>query len=219
VYNCVSLKIKKTLGFSLIELLVVITIVGVLSSVSMSSYKSYLTAYKMSGFVAQINSLVSQSISFAVNNGFFPSPGDLGYAATVGYPTNTSRFVDPTVISTYIINGGFIDMGDWSTFMPGVSTPCGAVGTIAGAWDPSASTMDPNSSEFAFRCWYWNESGSIKQFCYYQYAASTAGPPPWNTSEVISGWTNLNSTETGYFDNPAVAIFFTAPQSLNATCQ
>jgi prepilin-type N-terminal cleavage/methylation domain-containing protein len=71
--------IKHKLGFSLIELMVVIAIVAVLAAIALPAYKAYLMRATITGKVLNpLSSYMQQAATYFGQNGVFPSSADLG---------------------------------------------------------------------------------------------------------------------------------------------
>lgn len=62
------------LGFSLIELVVVITIIGIISSIGVQSFTSYLESSRDSTRVANLTTISNFLGSYGQVNGYYPTP-------------------------------------------------------------------------------------------------------------------------------------------------
>jgi len=103
-----SLKNKKLnhgtqAGFTLIELMIIIGIIGILASMAMTSYKDYLVRSKVSGGIALAASAKSGVGEYYATRGVMPETnGEAGLAAA---NTITNDYVDSVTIGTVPATG------------------------------------------------------------------------------------------------------------------
>ncbi|CAH0526985.1 pilin [Vibrio hippocampi] len=88
-------RIKSNLGFTLIELMIVVTIIGVLSAVAIPSYQGYILKSEATSALASLSALKTQSEYYVLQHGKFPSSGDLTIPSSLSSSiTTTSSSID-----------------------------------------------------------------------------------------------------------------------------
>ncbi|TAL18482.1 type II secretion system protein GspG [bacterium] len=83
--NQKTMKINKRSGFTLVELLVVITVLGILAAIVLPKFTGQTAKARVSAAKIQIRSLEDALSQFEVENGFFPST-EQGLEALVSKP-------------------------------------------------------------------------------------------------------------------------------------
>ncbi|WP_082878351.1 MULTISPECIES: pilin [unclassified Oleiphilus] len=93
--------IKKVKGFTLIELMIVVAIIGILASVAIPAYQDYVSKSQLTSAFSELASL-KITYEVAVNEGETPSltPGSGGY---VGMTSASSEYCTLTLLTS---NGG-----------------------------------------------------------------------------------------------------------------
>ncbi|EJS2609482.1 type IV pilin protein [Vibrio alginolyticus] len=110
-------KQKKQQGFTLIELMIVVAIIGVLSAVAVPAYKDYVTKSEVASGLATLKSIITPAELYYQENGAFPSTiNDLN---SVG------------VGSGSIKNGTLSLVSGGSGIQLALNSPSGAVVTIS----------------------------------------------------------------------------------------
>ncbi|EDL67206.1 pilin [Vibrio campbellii] len=76
-------KQKKQQGFTLIELMIVVAIIGVLSAIAVPAYKDYVSKSELASGFATIKSVITPAELYIQENGAISgaSPSDLGVSA------------------------------------------------------------------------------------------------------------------------------------------
>ncbi|APX05166.1 prepilin-type N-terminal cleavage/methylation domain-containing protein [Vibrio campbellii] len=69
-------KQKKQQGFTLIELMIVVAIIGVLSAIAVPAYKNYVTKSEVASAVASLKSVITPAELFYQEKGTFPASED-----------------------------------------------------------------------------------------------------------------------------------------------
>jgi prepilin-type N-terminal cleavage/methylation domain-containing protein len=90
-------------GFSLIELMVVIAIIGLLAAVVIPSYKTYSIKSKVASAFASLDMIRMKEIAYYnKNNGYTNAAGlALGTGANVTTPLNFSPYASAMFVNTY----------------------------------------------------------------------------------------------------------------------
>ena len=81
---------KKQQGFTLIELMIAVAIIGILAAVAIPQYQSYVARAQVSEAVTLLGGLKTPVIDYYAMNGEFPSVGSTGQISV----TTTGEFVD-----------------------------------------------------------------------------------------------------------------------------
>lgn len=138
--------VRKNAGFTLIEVLIVVAIIGILAAVAVPSYVSYLEAGRRTDAITILEKVAGEQIRyFSENNQFAADMQELGYATTAtmdseaGYytisiarPTVTSF----TVTATPKAGGAQANDADCAAFSltdRGVRSVTGSAG-VASCW-------------------------------------------------------------------------------------
>ncbi|WP_370232436.1 pilin [Marinobacter nauticus] len=100
-------------GFTLIELMIVVAIIGILAAVAIPQYQDYTARTQVSRVVSEINALKSNAESIFNNGGVVANVDDLNAnpRREIGIGWTGSNLVD----DTYGTNGLQIDNGDLPT--------------------------------------------------------------------------------------------------------
>ncbi|CDT94023.1 pilin [Vibrio diabolicus] len=79
-------KQKKQQGFTLIELMIVVAVIGVLASIAIPQYQKYVAKSEVASALATLTGLKTNVEAYAVENGAFPANGteeELGAPKTI----------------------------------------------------------------------------------------------------------------------------------------
>ncbi|EGR0669947.1 TPA: prepilin-type N-terminal cleavage/methylation domain-containing protein [Vibrio vulnificus] len=81
-------KTKKQQGFTLIELMIVVAVIGVLAAIAIPQYQKYVAKAEVASALATLTGLKTNVEAYAVENGAFPDGTTSGQSVTdLGAPT------------------------------------------------------------------------------------------------------------------------------------
>lgn len=141
-------------GFSLIELMVVIVVVGILSAVAIPAYKNYLERTRLSSASVVIDSYDNLIISFYNNKGVFPdSFVDLGVPAT----TDPDNFVNPPYVISFF--GANASVGP---------TECRNAFYYSYITNYNGNFFDGNGNLTLYYNFFIDVNGTLNKYCAYQ---------------------------------------------------
>jgi len=97
-------------GFTIIEMMIVVALIGILTTIAVPAYNSYITSARLTECANEISAIrLAQRQFFLENNGFFPVDGA---ATTVGGDyTNIEAESGGYFRSTYREHGGVAGIG------------------------------------------------------------------------------------------------------------
>lgn len=82
---------QRVAGFSLVELMIVVTIIGVLAAVAIPSYQQYRVSANRSGAKAVLLEIVSKQEEYIGRNGAFASGGSWAADLNISVPAEVDR--------------------------------------------------------------------------------------------------------------------------------
>ncbi|MGL4222228.1 MAG: pilin [Shewanella sp.] len=95
-------------GFTLIELMIVVAVIGVLAAIAIPQYQNYVAKAELGGALSSVSALKTNVEDYIANNGSFPVEASTT-AASLGAPTpnnGTIKFGVGTNSIDYAINSG-----------------------------------------------------------------------------------------------------------------
>ena len=94
---------KKTHGFTLVEIIIVVSIIGLLSTIGLASYSTLTKGARDARRKADLEQIRSALELYKSNNGVYPTTNDAWYAAcTNEWATTRSDYVPNIVADGYI---------------------------------------------------------------------------------------------------------------------
>lgn len=186
----------RKLGFSLIELLVVVSIVGILAAVALPVYTQYTQKAKLSKVVAIAADLANQARIYYSSKDSFPTLAQLGYA-TNGDDTLSP---DPSTVNSFSAYLPYVSV------FPGSGTTCNG-GTVlfyfAGTANVNAiPDYMTNGTSANYNGSGYGEiitadiNGSLQNYCFYQIYDANNTPA---AGDYIIGCVNI-------VDNPGYIL-------------
>ncbi|EOX1814413.1 type IV pilin protein [Vibrio cholerae] len=120
-------KNKQQQGFTLIELMIVVAIIGVLAAIAVPAYKDYVTKSEVASAVASLKSIITPAELYYQEQGAFPAQGsDIGIDLTgLSFASNaiTLALTSPSGAQATITRE---DTKGWSCKVAGLTKPANA---------------------------------------------------------------------------------------------
>ncbi|MDF2183325.1 pilin [Grimontia hollisae] len=127
---------KKQQGFSLVELMIVVAVIGVLTAVALPAYQNYVKKSEAGAALATLNALKTNAEDYIATNGSFPTTvanlgtvdsifkyGTLSIGADVPDLIITFDDADSSLNATDTIKITRDDNGSWSCATSGFADP------------------------------------------------------------------------------------------------
>ncbi|MCW8348911.1 pilin [Vibrio sp. ZSDZ65] len=113
-------KTNKQQGFTLIELMIVVAVIGVLAAIAMPQYQKYVAKAEVSSVLATLTGAKTNVEAYTVENGLFPDEStDDQKPLALGVPVLPLGAI--TFTRTGATDGGIIEFTFYSTADKGVS--------------------------------------------------------------------------------------------------
>ena len=148
-------------GFTLIELMIVVAIIGILAAIAIPAYQDYTIRAQVSEGVTLAGPVENAVAEFYANHGFFPAGGVTTSAGGLGFTSSPSgKYVssvdwqNSAIVVTFgnqvntVISGAQLGIGvalsgnsDLIWVCGVASAPATATGISSGAWTPPAKYL------------------------------------------------------------------------------
>lgn len=134
---------KRQQGFTLIELMIVIAIVGILAAIALPAYQDYTVRARMSEVLATAAEAKTTVAEYVAARGAMPTNADAAGILQNGFGERS-----------YVLSADFVGTGDTGTYTINVSATntapqqLGAAGMII----TLAGTRDPNTNRVTWIC-------------------------------------------------------------------
>lgn len=119
-------------GFTLIELMIVVAIIGILAAVALPAYQDYTVRAKMSEVI-----LAASGMKTSVSE-FFQTNARMPQSASIGTTTQSSKYVSTVVYTSTVTDTGIITANIQPASTSGL--PANATGSIVLTGTGSTST-------------------------------------------------------------------------------
>jgi type IV pilus assembly protein PilE len=145
-------------GFTLIELVVAMVIVGILAAIAVPAYSSYvLKSHRTDAKTALLDMASLEERFFSTNNSYSQTPSDLGYTGVVPFPVGSGYYNITTLMAVAASAPSGLTNGTPATYIitatavgNQMSDAACATFTINSAGQQSATGTDPQAST---DCW------------------------------------------------------------------
>lgn len=88
--------VKDKKGFTLLEVMVVVTIVGILAAVAIAAYVDYSSKARISEVTTAMDALAQAAVEYHQSNHFFPNADNASYADATAFAVVSREYVNFT---------------------------------------------------------------------------------------------------------------------------
>ncbi|HAS6142283.1 pilin [Vibrio vulnificus] len=139
-------KTKKQQGFTLIELMIVVAVIGVLAAIAMPQYQKYVAKSEVASVLATLTGTKTNVEAYTVENGLFPDGSSSDQTpSALGVP---SMHLGTVAFTSQDTDGGNVEFTFSTTASAGVSSLVSGKNLtlsrtkVSGAWDCSSTDLD-----------------------------------------------------------------------------
>lgn len=172
----------KNIGFSLVEILVVIAIIGLISVIAAPAYQSYIIKSKVHSVVDVMDLYKDDALDYFYANGTFPLLSQMGVDASGGAANA------PTDFSPYL-----------AQFIVGPGDTCQSVGRVMVIFNASEIGLDP-SAFVGVGMIFGEVNGTVQMYCGYPHTFNTPGTEVYLPTECTINIDTFDAIEA-QFDN------------------
>ncbi len=134
-------------GFTLIELMIVVAIVGILAAIALPAYQDYMARAKMTEPLAKLDEMKLGIAEFVASNNRTPNDGIEAGLGTTGINTV------PSTVANYYKGVGYDEVTDNLTVQVGVQLNPVANANLDSGWIVMTGTIDsPNTTSVLWVC-------------------------------------------------------------------
>ncbi|MGF1779349.1 pilin [Vibrio nomapromontoriensis] len=128
-------KTNKQQGFTLIELMIVVAVIGVLAAVALPQYQKYVAKAEAASALATLSGLKSNIETYTLEKGSFPNSSDSGVKELLGFPSSLSGAITSSRVGVSSAGKVIVDFSDVTDSSPAIkSTKLGLVRDESGGW-------------------------------------------------------------------------------------
>lgn len=130
---------KSVSGFTIVEILVVIVVIGILTTIGVVSYSGYQTRAQNTARVNELKAWQKAFVQYKATNGIYPNVPNVGYCLGTGFPGGKCR--DYNGYDVYLESNSTALMDALKTYDPPTSGERTPVGPSVGPYADYTATQ------------------------------------------------------------------------------